>query len=48
MGNNTDLNKLTKIPLPNNVGKVERIACGYFHSLFANEKKEIYACGYNG
>ena len=48
MGNTTNLNKLTKIPLPNNVGKVEKIACGWPHSLLVNDKNEMYGCGYNG
>ena len=47
MGNTTDLNKLTKVPLPNNIGKIEKIACGNYHSILMNEKSEIFGCGYN-
>ena len=47
MGLTTDLNKLTKVPLPNNIGKIEKISCDDAHSILLNDKSEIFGCGCN-
>ena len=48
MGNTIDLSQLTKVPIPNNFGRIENMGCGYNHTIIVNSKNELYACGYNG
>ena len=39
--------KYTKVPLHTNIGRIEKIKCGYSHTIIFNEKMEIFGCGYN-
>ena len=47
LGNITNVNFLTKNPISYYIGKIDKISCGFHHSILINDMKEIYICGSN-
>ena len=42
-----NLSKLRKVSIKNEIGRVEKIYCGYGHTILLNEENQIYGCGNN-